>query len=242
MRQTCVVSSSTACSEVLRPLPLFAGVEPAILADLAAHGRVRSAAPREVVLERGEPVDGVVVVLRGQVAASMVSLDGVTSILGFVGEGTLIGDAAILDDGARDGGSYAVTITAVLDVELLWLEARAVLGAMSRSARFACNVARQLARRLRMLARRNEWIATMSVPIRLANFLVWTADQQGTTALNITHEQLGGLIGVSRETVNKHLRRWVQAGWIAQSGRTIVVLDRERLLELEEATQLLTGS
>jgi CRP-like cAMP-binding protein len=223
--------------ELLRSLPLFAAVETDVLANLAAHTRIRTAAPREVIVERGDAATGIVLVLRGQVQASVSSLDGDTSTLAFAGPGTIVGDAAALGD-----GPYAVTITALGRSEFLWIDAQVMVAAMRRSAALACNVARELARRLRKLARRDEWMATLSVPVRLARFLVRTADWQETAVLAITQEQLGSLVGVSRETVNKHLRRWVQAGWIAQNGRTIAILDREQLMRLDDGAQLLSAS
>jgi CRP-like cAMP-binding protein len=229
--------SSIASVEHLQPLALFAGIEAGVLAHLAAHTRIRSAAPREVIVERGDAVTGVVLMLRGQVQASVSSLDGEISTLAFIGPGALVGDAAVLD-----GGPYAVTLTAVSRCDFLWIDAEVLVGAMQRSAALACNVARALADRLRQLARRDEWMVTQSVPARLARFLVRTADRQATSELSITQEQLGSLVGVSRETVNKHLGRWVQAGWIAQNGRRIAILDRERLLALDDSAQLLTAS
>lgn len=232
------MSGSPASSEALRALRVFADVEPDILAGVVAHTRVHTAAPRGVIIERGDPVTGILVVASGQVELSFMTIDGEASILGFLGPPMMVGDAAILD-----AGPYAVTVTAAPECDYLWIEAGPMLHAMQRSARLSLNVARELARRLRMLARRNEWNLAHSVPVRLARFLVWMADQQhGTRKLHLTQEQLGNLIGVSRETVNKYLRRWAQSGWLVQRGRSIVVLDRERLRQYEEPPQVLSAS
>jgi CRP/FNR family transcriptional regulator, cyclic AMP receptor protein len=226
-----------ASTESLRALRVFADVEPDVLGELAARAQVRSAANRAVIVERGDAVTGIVIVMQGQVQVSFMTLDGEMSTLGFVGSPTMVGDAAILD-----GGPYGVTVIAAPECTYLWLEAAALLAAMQRSARCAFNVARDLSRRLRMMARRNEWITSLSVPGRLARFLLWTAEQQHTDELLITQEQLGNLIGVSRETVNKHLRQWARAGWIEQDGRRIVMLDRGGLATIADERQELHAS
>src|SRR5213075_205076 len=99
--------SRAAPIEALRGLRVFADVEPAILAEVAARSQLRAAAARAVIVERGDPVTGIVVVLRGQVQVSFMTLDGELSTLGFVGPPTMVGDAAVLDE-----GPYGVTVMA----------------------------------------------------------------------------------------------------------------------------------
>jgi CRP-like cAMP-binding protein len=103
---------------------------------------------------------------------------------------------------------------------------------MRESTTFGFNVSVALSRRLRMMFRRHEWISMRSVSRKLAAFLVWLHDQRDPLmpAVRITQEQLGALVGVSRETANKHLRRWVQLGWIQQRAGAINVVAPEQLL------------
>ena len=47
---------------------------------------------------------------------------------------------------------------------------------------------------------------------------------------DLTQEELAQLVGASRETVNKSLADFVARGWIRLDGRSVVLLDYERLL------------
>ncbi|NIR36532.1 MAG: winged helix-turn-helix domain-containing protein, partial [Actinobacteria bacterium] len=47
--------------------------------------------------------------------------------------------------------------------------------------------------------------------------------------LPITQEELAGMVGASRERVNKAIASFVRLGWIDQSERRYVITDREQL-------------
>ena len=46
---------------------------------------------------------------------------------------------------------------------------------------------------------------------------------------DLTQEELAQLVGASRETVNKALADFVHRGWIQLQGKSVVVLDEDRL-------------
>jgi len=46
---------------------------------------------------------------------------------------------------------------------------------------------------------------------------------------DLTQEELGQLVGSSRETVNKVLSTFCQRGWIRVEGRSVLIIDSERL-------------
>ena len=52
-------------------------------------------------------------------------------------------------------------------------------------------------------------------------------------ALRVTHdltqEEIAQLVGASRETVNKALADFTQRGWIRVEGKSVLILDSERL-------------
>jgi CRP-like cAMP-binding protein len=39
----------------------------------------------------------------------------------------------------------------------------------------------------------------------------------------MSQRELGGMTGLIRESINKHLGSWREAGWLSQSGRTITL-------------------
>ena len=43
--------------------------------------------------------------------------------------------------------------------------------------------------------------------------------------LALSQRELGGMTGLIRESINKHLGTWRDAGWLSLSGRTITLHD-----------------
>ncbi|MGN6109311.1 MAG: Crp/Fnr family transcriptional regulator [Kofleriaceae bacterium] len=211
----------------MRALPLFQGLEPPLLERLAAASSVRVAKARAAIVAAYEPVTAIIVVLRGMAEVSLPAEDGRLTLIGFLMPGGLAGDAAALDR-----GPYGVSLAGGPHCDYLRIEVAAFVHAMRESTTFAFNVAVALSRRLRMMFRRHEWISKPSVSRKLAAFVVWLHEQRDPhmPAVRITQEQLGALVGVSRETANKHLRRWVQLGWIQQRAGAIHVMAPEQLL------------
>ena len=47
----------------------------------------------------------------------------------------------------------------------------------------------------------------------------------------ITQEEFAGMIGASRERVNKAIAQFVRLGWLAQTDRTYRIVDRRKLAQ-----------
>jgi CRP/FNR family transcriptional regulator len=74
------------------------------------------------------------------------------------------------------------------------------------------------------------------VPGRVAKALLdlaakFGAQEDGAVRVqhDLTQEELAQLVGASRETVNKALSEFANRGWIRLEGRTVLLLDTDRL-------------
>ena len=74
------------------------------------------------------------------------------------------------------------------------------------------------------------------VPGRVAKALLDLADRFGRTAddgvhvhHDLTQEELAQLVGASRETVNKALADFASRAWLRLDGKSVIILDPERL-------------
>jgi CRP-like cAMP-binding protein len=113
---------------------------------------------------------------------------------------------------------------------------QALRGWIANRPQIAEQLLRVLARRLR---RTNNHLADLiftDVPGRVAKQLLQLAQRFGSVEgghLRVTHdltqEELAQLVGASRETVNKALADFAQRGWLRLEGKSVVILDRERL-------------
>ena len=69
----------------------------------------------------------------------------------------------------------------------------------------------------------------LDVTGRTAKRLLELADDEDEFVLPVTQEELAGMVGASRERVNKAIASFVRLGWIDQTDRRYTILDREQL-------------
>lgn len=227
---------------MLTALPVFQHVGDGVVDVVLAGARSIFVEPRHVLTSAG--AQAVLLVISGRVQLATVTDTGDRSIYGVLGPGTLIGDAALLDEDAPrpidGGGAFAATVTALEDCLYLAIESRVFRHLMATDVRFAGNVARALARALRMMIVRDAWVTTLELPVRLARFIAWLADREGVAGdcaeltLRISQESLGELVAATRESVNKHLREWSRLGVVEHVGGHLRILDIARLRAIGE--------
>jgi CRP-like cAMP-binding protein len=232
--------------QLVKSLPVFRGLDDAGLDAVLANARSQFVEARGVLGQSGATVEAVLIIVSGRIKIETVMPDGEGTVLGILGPGSLIGDAAILVDGdgfALPQDSWAVTSVAQEDCLVLIIDKADFRAHMASNVRFACNVASSLAKRLRMMIVRDTWMTALAVPARLARIIVWLADQEGMAGgaqarlnLRIAQEQLGAMIGATRESVNKYLRDWARRGLLEHVGGHITILDVDGLRALGEAT------
>ena len=69
----------------------------------------------------------------------------------------------------------------------------------------------------------------LDVPGRTAKRLLELAGTGDEFQLPVTQEELAGMVGASRERVNKAISAFVRLGWLEQRERRYRIVDREQL-------------
>ena len=216
---------------VLAQAPLFAALDSDAAQALQAAARTRRFRRGDIVFAEGESGDALYVVIDGKVKIFRTSPDGRENMLAVLGPGEMFGELSLFDPGPRTATVAAITDCALTSLahEMLrpWLAGRPELGVQLLQA---------LAQRLR---RTNEAMADLvfsDVPGRVAKTLLDLADRFGTAGpdgVRVTHdltqEEIAQYVGASRETVNKALADFAHRGWLRLEGKSVLILDPERL-------------
>jgi CRP/FNR family cyclic AMP-dependent transcriptional regulator len=216
---------------VLATAPLFAGVDPATADLLASAMTTRKVDRGHVVFTEGDTGDRLFIVLEGKVKISRSAADGRENLLAVLGPSEMFGELSLFDPGPR-----TATATAVTDSALASLDHDDLRPLLLAQPTVAAQLLAALAQRLR---RTNEAMADLvfsDVPGRVAKALLDLAERFGDDEQDgvrvhhdLTQEELAQLVGASRETVNKALSEFANRGWLRLEGRTVLLLDRERL-------------
>ncbi|HTW26298.1 MAG TPA: Crp/Fnr family transcriptional regulator [Acetobacteraceae bacterium] len=214
-------------ARVLRGNPLFAGLPEADLEALATGARERTMSRGEVLFRRGDPGGFLLAVLAGEVRIALTGAAGRDQVLRILKAGEIFGEIALLDGRPRSADATAMT-----NGRLLVLDRRDLLARMQRDPDLALRIIAVLCDRLRATSAQLEGMLFHDSATRLAASLLGMTAGRAVPRLDITQGALGEIIGATRETVNKKLREWEEAGWVSLTPGRVTITDAKALAAL----------
>lgn len=204
---------------------LFAALPAEVLEELRGRTKEQSLAKGDLLFSQGDPAQELFVVAQGRIAIATRSSDGRESMVAVLEGGALFGELGLFDDEPRSADARALTDSAVL--ALAYEDVREALEARPQ---ILWIIVRLLARRLRATDEALADAVFLDVPARTAKRLLELAGADDEFQLPMTQEDLAGLVGASRERVNKALAMFTRLGWVEVTGRSRYhILDREAL-------------
>jgi len=226
----------TAVLDQLGRHPLLRQLASDDLRALVGNASVRVLDERTALFAQGDEGRSVLVVIHGYLKMSAVTAAGREVVLDVVGPGDVFGELAVLMEQGR-----AATATAMTPCSVLSIDGQAFRAALGRSPEAMFWVIRLLGRRLSRTTQQLTDGLELPAPARLAKALLELAGlHSGPTAdglqinLPLSQRELGAMTGLIRESINKHLGTWREAGWLSQAGRTITLHNIAALRTLVE--------
>ena len=218
-------NKSTEDSNALSP---FDDLKQELRENLRGLLREQTFASGEQLFSQGEPTRSFYIITEGRVKVTRVTQQGDEIILCVRGPGQFLCPVTTLDAGSQLGRAEALTDTIVLRAERgsladLCQQHPGLLGIVVQSCLWE----------VRHLVERVELLASQGVQKRLARMLlIYIGRQSQGSPVNevpLTHQDLGALIGASRESVSRALAQLQREGSVSLSRGRVIVHDRERL-------------
>ena len=204
---------------------LFEGFDGAELERLAAAADVRALRRNDAVFAEQDAATELFVVRSGRIVISITSPDGRESVMALMEAGDLFGEMGLFVEGeARTASARALEPS-----ELIAIPYPLVLERLQERPELLWGVVRLLTRRLRATDVALADSMFLDVTGRTAKRLLELAGDADEFALPVTQEELAGMVGASRERVNKALAAFVRLGWLEQAERRYRITDREQL-------------
>ncbi|MDE0803877.1 MAG: Crp/Fnr family transcriptional regulator [Acidimicrobiales bacterium] len=203
---------------------LFKDLTDTELDAIAASASVRVLRRGDVLFTEDDESNEVFVVDDGRIAMTQRSIDGRESVIALMERGDLFGEMPLFDGLGRSTEARAlepstVTIIGYGPVRDLY-EARPQL---------LWSVVAMLSQRLRSTDAALADSVFLDVTGRTAKRLLELAGDEDDFVLPVTQEELAGMVGASRERVNKAIASFVKLGWLDQRDRRYQITDREQL-------------
>ncbi|WP_426955180.1 Crp/Fnr family transcriptional regulator [Muricoccus radiodurans] len=182
------------------------------------------------LFRRGDPGEGMLLVLDGLVRLHLSTAGGRELTLGLVGRGEPIGEVALVDGGPRSADATAFTPISALMFR--HADAGALIAA---DAALALALLRTLAARLRRTTDQVEAVGLQGLPQRLAAALLRLAAVDPSGLVRLPQGQIASLVAATRPKVNAALSEFRARGFVenARAGLRVTNADGLRAFAAE---------
>lgn len=203
------------------------------IAKLAVTKKIRGG---ETLFFKNDDGDALYGVLKGRIRISTGTAGGQELVLNIIEEEEIFGEIALLDGKPRTADAIAIT-----DAELMVLHRRDIRQMIENETTLALHFLELAGARLRYLSDKIEDTAFLDVSARLAKQLLHMAEISGENSpegimvrLQPSQAELGQMLGTSRISISKHLRRWRDKGWVTLRRGVVLIKNRDALQEIIE--------
>lgn len=225
------LSIATDTRQILASHFLFRHLADQDLSALLSHARIEAHKVNDVIFRQGTPGHSLIAVLEGQIKIANQAPSGKEVVFAILNAGEVFGELALLDGKPRSADAIAVG-----SCKLLVIDRRDFLAFLEARPAACIRLLGILSTRLRRTDEQVQDLVFLDLRCRLAKALLRLADTHGQhspdgveISLKLSQNDLGRMVGGSRESVNKHLRDWQRRGFLGVAKGKIVIRERVAL-------------
>lgn len=204
---------------------------------LERAARIRSFSKGSTIYLQADVAEGVLLVAQGRVRISSITPQGKQAILAYIESGDLFGEQALLEQSPREEHAEAVQAS-----EIVWLPAHVLREIMDESPAMTFSITRLIGLRRKRIERRLKSLLFRSHRDRLLQLLLDLSEQYGKATsegtrlgIRLSHQELAGLIGSTRESVTVLLGELGATGQIRIVRRQIILCDPAEIVRMLHA-------
>jgi CRP/FNR family transcriptional regulator len=218
--------SSNCRSQANQTGGFFRKLTPAVMQDFNSMQFPSSYAANVVIFSEKDPVEGLYVVLEGEVKLSINSSEGRRLSLSIARNGDILGLASVLS-----GSPYDVTAETLYPAKVAHIGRRDFINFLTHHPEAYQTVIEELSRSVTRACDQLRTVGlSATAPEKLARLLLdWSDNGQATECggkrfrFSMTHEEIGEFIGASRETVTRTLSTFKTRRLVAFQGSMLTI-------------------
>jgi CRP-like cAMP-binding protein len=218
----------------LRNLPLFRELAPEEIDRISVGTRELRVQRGDILFQKGDPTRGFYIVVYGQVKLLFITANGDEKVIEIMGPGQSFGEALMFME-----KPYVVTAHALADSMLLHVSKEVVFEEIDRDPKFARRMIAGLSRRLHHLISDVESYSLRSATQRVIGYLLQPDHDDdrshGRTVVTLPASKsvIASRLNITPEHFSRSLHELSEAQLIEVTGRTVRILDMEKLRTYE---------
>lgn len=188
----------------------------------------------ESIFREGESVNGIFCIKEGVCKLSKLSPNGKDHIVKLVKPGDLLGQRSMISDEPTN-----LSATALEDMQVCFLPKQEVLHFFNQNNQFSMNVMRSICGDLKDADDHMVSMAQKTVRERLAETLLYLEetfgkDKDNSLRIQLSREELAGIIGTATESCIRLLSEFNKNDWISLTGKKISISDKNKLKRIAD--------
>jgi CRP-like cAMP-binding protein len=186
----------------------------------------------EIIFEEGDTINGVYCVKDGICKLTKLSQNGKDHIVKLVKKGELLGQRSMISE-----ETVNLSAVALEDMEVCFIPKAEVMGFFNKNNQFSMNVMRTICGDLKDSDDHIVSMAQKSVKERLAETLLYLEEtfgknEDGSLVVQLSREELSGMIGTATESCIRLLSEFNKLGLIELVGKKIILKDINKLRKI----------
>jgi|TARA_B110000116_G_C16791735_1_gene564200 CRP/FNR family cyclic AMP-dependent transcriptional regulator len=193
--------------------------------DFLSHCHRRRYPAKSTIIYAGDKSDSLYYIVKGSVTVLIEDNEGREMIVAYLNDGDFFGEIGLFDD--KD--SRSAWIRAKTECEVAEISYTKFQEVAEQHPEFMFALSTQMAKRLRNTTRKVGDLAFLDVTGRVARTLLdLTKEPDAMThpdgmQIKITRQEIGRIVGCSREMVGRVLKTLEEQGLVSVKGKTMVV-------------------
>lgn len=190
-----------------------------------SHCHIHKYPSKSTLIRQGEMAETLCYVIKGVVAVFIKDEEGKEMILSYLNQGDFIGELGLFEEGQE----RTAWIRAKTPCEIAEIPYKKFRQLVHVNPDILMHLSAQMARRLQVTSQKLGNLAFLDVTGRIAQTLLNLAEQPDSMThpdgmqIKITRQEIGQIVGCSRETVGRILKMLEDQNLISAHGKTIVV-------------------
>lgn len=217
--------------QLLSRCPVFQGISETEASNLLKkiHFQIKNYDKDQIVVNRGDTVNHLFIVLQGSVRGEMIDFSGKTIKIEDVEAPRPLAAAFMFGSDNK----FPVTVTSNEKVKILAIPVGEFLKILQLNEKVLKNYLNNMSTRAQFLTQKLQLLSFKTIKQKMAHFLLNRAgDRYHSVEIMHTQQQLSDLFGVTRPSLARVLADMQAEKLIRIEKRTVTILDRSKLNQL----------
>ncbi len=215
--------------EQLSHTPWLTGLSPEARKKLLTIAKFRRFVTNQRVHSKASTADGLYGVISGEVRVSATTLSGEEIVFARISPGDWFGEIALLDGGRRTHDAIAT-----IETEIAILPKQEIMNICDNYPDVYRALVKMLCAHSREAFNAIDDFLFFTPAQRMAKIIIAQLKITQGNCLPLKQKELGAMIGISRQSTNKILKKWESHGWIHRGYGQLKIINENKFIEMLE--------